>query len=240
MRPSSSSDAMASARISLSVNSLNFLSMGSSSRFVEEENRTNGGKKSPIGRNAKLPAAHSYLAARLQEDCKDDGQECRSKKSNQKYQTNPLNQESLRAAKMHNPEAVARSDLVLHAVKMILDGLFRQAELVRNFLVGQSLCDQRNDLLFPPRQSQPRVDARRVYRRSLALKEPEQKCAQRPWAHRAARMHRFHGFQDVLRRGVSWQVPSDSRSHVLKEFCLVFRHSHQQDSHGWRCQSRLA
>ena len=108
---------------------------------------------------------------------------------------------------MHNPKPVVRPDFALHSVKMVFHRLFRQAELVRDFLVRQSLCDQRNDLLFPPRQAQPRLDARRVYRRSLALKEPEQKCAQRPWAHRAARMHRFHGFQDVLRRGLSWQVP---------------------------------
>jgi hypothetical protein len=31
--------------------------MGTSSRFVEEENRTNGRKKSPIGRNCRLPVA---------------------------------------------------------------------------------------------------------------------------------------------------------------------------------------
>src|ERR1700722_550629 len=64
MRPSSSSDAMASARISLSVNSLNFLSMDTSSRFVEEENRTNGRKKSPAGGNTRLPAApRAWLCA---------------------------------------------------------------------------------------------------------------------------------------------------------------------------------
>src|SRR5580700_6064935 len=126
MRPSSSSDAMASARISLSVNSLNFLSMGTSSRFVEEENRTNGRKKSPVGRNSRRPVAPSYLGSAL---IKTTGQSACPKKQSE-IQTNPLNQESLRAAKMHNPEPVACPDLVLHAIKMILHRLFRQAELV--------------------------------------------------------------------------------------------------------------
>jgi hypothetical protein len=38
---------MASARISFSDRSLNFFSIGTSSTFVEEENRTNSGKMSP-------------------------------------------------------------------------------------------------------------------------------------------------------------------------------------------------
>jgi len=65
--------------------------------------------------------------------------------------SNALNQKSLRAAKMYNPESVAGSDLVLHSVKMVLYRLFRQAELVRDFLVRQSLRNQRNNLLFAPR-----------------------------------------------------------------------------------------
>jgi hypothetical protein len=54
---------------------------------------------------------------------------------------------------MDNPESVTRPDLVFHSVQMVLYRLFRQAEPIRDFLVGQSLRDQRNDLLFAPRQA---------------------------------------------------------------------------------------
>jgi hypothetical protein len=124
--------------------------MGTSSRFVEEENRTNGGKKSPVGRNRRLPVAHRFLAARWHEHSKRrQARPVQGKQSG--IPGYSLNQESLRAAKMHNPKPVARPNFTLHSVKMVFHGLFRQAKLVRNFLVRQSLCDQRNDLLFPPR-----------------------------------------------------------------------------------------
>src|SRR5580704_1008436 len=107
MRPSSSSDAIASARISLSVNSLNFLSMGTSSRFVEEENRTNGRKKSPRGRNRRLLAAQPLLAARSNISARRNAQAGAPvlEKLSRNYHPDPLNQKALRPAKMHNPEA---------------------------------------------------------------------------------------------------------------------------------------
>src|SRR6266436_2738848 len=118
---------------------------------------------------------------------------------------------------MHNSEPIAGPDFVLHSAQMILYRLFRQAKLVRNFHVRQALRNQRNDLLLAPRQAQPRVDGRRVYQGRLALEEPEQQCAQQARTLRLARMHRLHSLQHVLCRGIPRQVPSDSRSHILKK-----------------------
>ena len=41
-----------------------------------------------------------------------------------------LNQKALRAAKLNDSEAVARADLMLHAVEVILYGLLRKAEVI--------------------------------------------------------------------------------------------------------------
>src|SRR5271170_4549874 len=106
---------MASARISFSDKSLNFLSIGTSSSFVEEENRTNRGKKSPKGR--KCPVARPLLTVRF-------------------HFTNLLNQKSLRPAKMHDSKPVSRSNFMLHPVKVIFHRLLGQAELIRNFFVS--------------------------------------------------------------------------------------------------------
>src|SRR5271163_395229 len=148
MRLSSSSDEIASARISFSDKSLNFLSIGTPSSFVEEENRINGGKKSPKGR--KCPVAQPLLAVRFLL--------CSL------FYTNPLNQKPLCPAKMHNSKSISCTNFMLHPVKMIFHRLLRQAELVRNFFVRQSLRDQRNDLLLAPRQAQPGMNGCRMHR----------------------------------------------------------------------------
>jgi hypothetical protein len=59
-----------------------------------------------------------------------------------------LHEEALGAAEVHDAEAVAGSDFVLHAVEVVLDGLLGKAKLVGDFFVGQTLSDERNDLLF--------------------------------------------------------------------------------------------
>jgi hypothetical protein len=124
---------------------LNFFSIGTSSTFVEEENRTNSGKMSPEVGNQNLPANSWHFSTARGEEF--------TKKGRVSIRLEALNQESLSAAKMDNPESVTRSDFVFHAVQMVLYRLFRQAELISDFLVGQPLCDQRNDLLFAPRQA---------------------------------------------------------------------------------------
>ncbi len=64
------------------------------------------------------------------------------------------NEETLGAVELHHFEAVFGADLVLHAVQMILDSLFGQGEVIGDFLVGQSLCNQRNKLQFAAAQTQ--------------------------------------------------------------------------------------
>src|SRR5580765_649744 len=110
MRPSSSSDAMASARISFSDKSLNFFSIGTSSAFVEEENRTNRGKMSPeVGTQSSAGATWLFSTARGEEF---------SQKRRVSAKLEPLNEKPLGAAKMDYPESVTGSDFVFHPVQM--------------------------------------------------------------------------------------------------------------------------
>jgi hypothetical protein len=55
-----------------------------------------------------------------------------------------LNQEALGAADLDDAEAVARANLVLHAVEMIFHCLFGKAKVVGDFLVGEAFGNQRN------------------------------------------------------------------------------------------------
>jgi hypothetical protein len=53
-----------------------------------------------------------------------------------------LHEEALCAIELHHFEAVFGADFVFHAIEMILDRLFGKREVIRDFLVGESLCDQ--------------------------------------------------------------------------------------------------
>src|SRR5258708_26117818 len=59
-----------------------------------------------------------------------------------------LDEKTLHAIELHELQTVFGAHLVLHAIKMILDGLFRQGEMVGDFLVGQALADDRHALLL--------------------------------------------------------------------------------------------
>jgi hypothetical protein len=61
-----------------------------------------------------------------------------------------LQQKALRSEPLHDVQAIFGADLVLHAVQVILDGLFRETEVIGDFLVGEAFGDQRDELLFAP------------------------------------------------------------------------------------------
>jgi hypothetical protein len=61
-----------------------------------------------------------------------------------------LQQKAFRAESLHNVQAVYGPDLVLPVVQVVLHGLFRQAEVIRDFLVGEAFGNQRNKLLLAP------------------------------------------------------------------------------------------
>jgi hypothetical protein len=78
----------------------------------------------------------------------------------------PLKKKTLRAAGLHYAQSIFRAYLVLHSIKMILDGLLRETEVVGDFLVCKTFRDQGDQLLLPSRQSQS-------LRWTLALGSPE-------------------------------------------------------------------
>jgi hypothetical protein len=56
----------------------------------------------------------------------------------------------LRAEFLDDVQAVFGPDLVLAVVQVVLHGLFRQPEVIRDFLVGEAFGNQRNELLLAP------------------------------------------------------------------------------------------
>jgi hypothetical protein len=65
-----------------------------------------------------------------------------------------LQKKPLRAVSLPDAQPVFRANLVLHAIEVVLDGSLGKTEVVGNFLVREAFRDRRNQLLFPPRQSQ--------------------------------------------------------------------------------------
>src|SRR5579885_144886 len=95
-----------------------------------------------------------------------------------------LHQKSLLLAHLHDFQPVACADLLSYAVEMIFHRLFRKAEMVRNLFVRQSLRNQRNNLLFPPCETQVPLDHRGGESPRLPLKITKQRQAQLPGANR--------------------------------------------------------
>src|SRR6266566_6800644 len=54
-------------------------------------------------------------------------------------------------ANLHDAQAIRRADFVPHPVEMVFHCLFREAEVVRNFLVREPFGNQWHQLLFSPR-----------------------------------------------------------------------------------------
>jgi hypothetical protein len=71
-----------------------------------------------------------------------------------------LQQESLGPIALHDTQAIVCSDLVLHAVQIILYRLLRQVKMIADLFVGHALRDQGDELLLPPRESNPLSYAR--------------------------------------------------------------------------------
>ncbi len=64
-----------------------------------------------------------------------------------------LEQVTLGATEFDHRQAVFNPDALQHAVNMVLDGLFGEAQLGSNLLIGQTLRDQRQQLLLASRES---------------------------------------------------------------------------------------
>ena len=56
------------------------------------------------------------------------------------------NEEALRAIELHHLQAVFGADFVLHAIEVILDGLLGERKMIGDFLVGETLRNQRYQL----------------------------------------------------------------------------------------------
>src|SRR6185437_13306568 len=74
----------------------------------------------------------------------------------------------------HGLSTAGQMKLIEHVVDMMLDGRHAQDELTRDFLVGQSLADEAQDIAFPPRES---LFQCRFINRTLGAKKSPQEAA---------------------------------------------------------------
>src|SRR5256885_748617 len=88
-------------------------------------------------------------------------------------------QESMRAVELDDIEAVLGVDFVLHAVDVVLYGLFGEREVVGDFFVGEALSEEGNQLLFAAREAKALASAAAGERRSFILEIAEQRDAKR-------------------------------------------------------------
>jgi len=110
-----------------------------------------------------------------------------------------LQHEALGAADLHDSQPVAGAHFLFHAVKVIFDGLLGEAEVVGNFLVGEALRDQRNQLLLPAGQPQLLMHGRGRKSRCFLFKITEHRRAQGAGTNRVPRLNCLDRAQDVVR-----------------------------------------
>ncbi len=154
---------------------------------------------------------------------------CEAKKNPSGLQQKPLVPKLL-----HDAEPVFGPDFVLHAIKMIFDRLFRQAKMIRNLFIRESLRDQRNNLLLTPRQSKPLRRASERHSRFRVLKKSKQGRAKLTGTNRFPRVYVFDSLRQFIGRCIPPQITADSGPNILQEFAVFLRRSDQQDLHRWR------
>jgi hypothetical protein len=130
---------------------------------------------------------------------------------------------------LHDAEPVLCPNFVFHPIEMILHRLFRQTKMIRNLLVRKSFRNQRNNLLLPPRQTQPLRRAPKRQSRFRILKKSKQRRAKLTGTHRPSRMNILDCPCHILRRSIPPQVPADARANVWQKFAIFLRRPNQQD-----------
>src|SRR5258708_12213352 len=111
---------------------------------------------------------------------------------------------------------------------MILDGLFRQGEMVGDFLVGQALGDERNELLLAAAQAQAPAVAATGKGRRIALEVAEQDGAKRARANGFAGMNGLHALENFVRGSIAQQVTLDPPPPPLPTSPRALAHSLKQ------------
>ncbi len=124
-------------------------------------------------------------------------------------------------ANIHNLQPAVGADLSFHPVQMVLHRLFGQREMIRYFLVGQSAREQRDQLLFPSRQSQVPMQRRRWKRFRFLREVPEKHCAVAALANCSPVQHDPHGIRDFRAAQIQRKNPPYSRSDVKQKIRIV-------------------
>src|SRR5438067_7213414 len=105
-------------------------------------------------------------------------------------------QEGVRAVELDDVEAVLGVDFVLHAVDVVLYGLFGEREVVGDFFVGEALSQEGNELLFAAREAETLASAAARERGSFVLEIAEECSGERARADGGARMDGADGVEN--------------------------------------------
>ena len=125
---------------------------------------------------------------------------------------------------------MAGAHALQHPVNVILDGLLGQIEVRGDFLVGHALCDQGQELLFAPGQSQVHAHTNRRKLPRVARKVAKQGHAQPRRADRFTLADGAYGRDDVHGRGILQDIAGNARANGLEKSALLRRHADQNDA----------
>ena len=151
-----------------------------------------------------------------------------------------LHHEALGAADLDDAEAAVGANLLLHAVEVVLHGLFGKAEVAGNFFVGKPSRNQRNQLLLAPREPESLVDACRREASGFVLDIPEQRRAERAGANGFSSVDGFYRLDDVFRGSVRGKIASHTGANALQEVAFVAGYVNQKNEQLRTCRTNLA
>src|SRR5205823_3281076 len=118
---------------------------------------------------------------------------------------------------------------VLHAVDVVLYGLFGEREVVGDLFVGEALGQEGNELLFAAGEAKALASAAARERGSFVLEIAEKCSGERARADGRAGMDGADGVENFFGGGVAQEIPANSRAHALEKFSGFMGHTDQEN-----------